>query len=208
VRIATDPKASLELRGRMNVEPAQYVMPKGKPLKSRGTSKLPLVPPKAVIEIVPTTTSEAVTPRTRLLETAIPTRPSVAPVVHRSFRRAQGHEVRLAQTEAALAPQPISVGAGILVHSPGTFGLIVCELYVVKLVRLIWKANRTAPWRRRHCQLLTRRGCRPFNTPREKGLKARFLVQNRYKILCRPRKHPPHNRPFDAAGRIRQLSPH
>src|SRR6516162_391707 len=38
VQIATDPEASLELRGRMNAELAQYVYPKRKPSKSRATT--------------------------------------------------------------------------------------------------------------------------------------------------------------------------
>ena len=42
VRIATDPKASLELRGRMNAELAQYVYPKRKSVEVAGDEANPL----------------------------------------------------------------------------------------------------------------------------------------------------------------------
>ena len=41
VRIATDPKASLELRGRMNAELAQYVYPKRKSVEVAGDEANP-----------------------------------------------------------------------------------------------------------------------------------------------------------------------
>jgi hypothetical protein len=54
VRIATDPEASLELRGRMNAELAQYVYPKRKAVEVAADQDAPLMPTKIVIEIVPT----------------------------------------------------------------------------------------------------------------------------------------------------------
>jgi hypothetical protein len=54
VRIATDPEASLELRGRMNAELAQYVYPKRKAVEVAADQANPLVPSKVEIVIVPT----------------------------------------------------------------------------------------------------------------------------------------------------------
>jgi hypothetical protein len=54
VQMATDPEASLELRGRMNAELAQYVYPKRKAVEVAADQGAPLVPPKVVIELVPT----------------------------------------------------------------------------------------------------------------------------------------------------------
>jgi hypothetical protein len=44
VRIATDPEASLELRGRMNAEVAHYVYPKGKAVEVAGDPANPQTP--------------------------------------------------------------------------------------------------------------------------------------------------------------------
>jgi hypothetical protein len=46
VRIAPNPKASLELRGRMNAELAQYVYPKRKAVEVAADQGAPLVPSK------------------------------------------------------------------------------------------------------------------------------------------------------------------
>jgi hypothetical protein len=54
VKIANNPKASLELRGRMNAELAQYVYPKRKAVEVAGDQSAPLVPTKVVLQIVPT----------------------------------------------------------------------------------------------------------------------------------------------------------
>jgi len=54
VQIATEPKASLELRGRMNAEPAQYVYPKRKAAEVASDQGAPIVPSRVVVEIVPT----------------------------------------------------------------------------------------------------------------------------------------------------------
>src|SRR6516162_2937971 len=56
VKIATNPKASLELRGRMNAELAQYVYPKRKAVEVAADQGASLVPTKVVIEVVPTPT--------------------------------------------------------------------------------------------------------------------------------------------------------
>jgi hypothetical protein len=53
VRIATDPKASLELRGRMNAELAHYVYPKRKAVEVVGDREAPLVIHKVILEAVP-----------------------------------------------------------------------------------------------------------------------------------------------------------
>ena len=54
VRIATDPNASLELRGTMNAERAQYVHPKRKAVEVASDQDAPLVPHRVVVQIVPT----------------------------------------------------------------------------------------------------------------------------------------------------------
>lgn len=54
VRIATNPKASLELRGRMNAELAQYVYPKRKAGEVAGDQDAPFVPRRVETHIVPT----------------------------------------------------------------------------------------------------------------------------------------------------------
>jgi hypothetical protein len=54
VRIATNPKASLELRGRMNAELAQYVYPKRKAVEVAADQGAPLVPSKVVVRVVST----------------------------------------------------------------------------------------------------------------------------------------------------------
>jgi hypothetical protein len=54
VRIATDPEASLEFRGRMNAELAQYVYPKRKAVEVTGDQDAPFVPRRVEIHIVPT----------------------------------------------------------------------------------------------------------------------------------------------------------
>jgi hypothetical protein len=54
VQIATDPNASLELRGRMNAELAHYVYPKRKAVEVAGDREAPLVIHKVVLERVPT----------------------------------------------------------------------------------------------------------------------------------------------------------
>jgi hypothetical protein len=54
VEIATDPNASLELRGRMNAELAHYVYPKRKAVEVAGDQKAPLVIHRVVLERVPT----------------------------------------------------------------------------------------------------------------------------------------------------------
>jgi hypothetical protein len=46
VQIATDPEASLELRGRMNAEVARYVYPKRKPVEVAGDQANPQTPNK------------------------------------------------------------------------------------------------------------------------------------------------------------------
>jgi hypothetical protein len=53
VRIATDPEASLELRGRMNAELAHHVYPKRKAVEVAADQGAPLMH-RVVIEIVPT----------------------------------------------------------------------------------------------------------------------------------------------------------
>jgi hypothetical protein len=53
VAIATDPNASLELRGRMNAELAQYVYPKRKAVEVAGDREAPLVVHKVILEKVP-----------------------------------------------------------------------------------------------------------------------------------------------------------
>jgi len=59
VQIATDPNASLELRGRMNAELAQYVYPKRKAVEVAGDQANPQIPNKIRIVIVdPRTGSE------------------------------------------------------------------------------------------------------------------------------------------------------
>jgi hypothetical protein len=50
VRIATDPNAGLELRGRMNAELAQYVYPKRKAVEVAGDQDAQLVVHKVVLE--------------------------------------------------------------------------------------------------------------------------------------------------------------
>lgn len=60
MHVATDPKATLELRRSMKAENAQYVYPKGKAVEVASDQEAPLVPSKVVIEIVPTPTREAV----------------------------------------------------------------------------------------------------------------------------------------------------
>ena len=52
VQIATDPNASLELRGRMNAELAQYVYPKRKAVEVAGDREAPLVIHRVVLERV------------------------------------------------------------------------------------------------------------------------------------------------------------
>jgi hypothetical protein len=52
VRIATDPEASLELRGRMNAELAHYVYPKRKAVEVAGDQANPQIPSKIRIVIV------------------------------------------------------------------------------------------------------------------------------------------------------------
>jgi hypothetical protein len=52
VRIATDPEASLELRGRMNSELAQYVYPKRIAVEVAGDKDAPLVVQRVVLERV------------------------------------------------------------------------------------------------------------------------------------------------------------
>jgi hypothetical protein len=52
VQIATDPEASLELRGRMNAELAQYVYPKRKAVEVAGDKDAPLVVHRVVLERV------------------------------------------------------------------------------------------------------------------------------------------------------------
>ena len=51
VQTATDPNASLELRGRMNAELAQYVYPKRKAVEVAGDQEAPLVPSRVVVQI-------------------------------------------------------------------------------------------------------------------------------------------------------------
>ena len=53
MQIATDPEASLELRGRMNAELAQYVYPKRKAVEVASNQDAPLVH-KVVLEMVRT----------------------------------------------------------------------------------------------------------------------------------------------------------
>jgi hypothetical protein len=60
VRIATDPEASLELRGRMNAELAQYIYPKRKAVEVAGDQEAPLGPRKVQIVIVPTPSEEQI----------------------------------------------------------------------------------------------------------------------------------------------------
>jgi hypothetical protein len=52
VRIAIDPEASLELRGRMNAELAQFVYPKRKPVEVAGDQANLHIPNKISIVIV------------------------------------------------------------------------------------------------------------------------------------------------------------
>jgi len=51
VQMATDPEASLELRGRMNAELAHYVYPKRKAVEVAGDQEAPLVPSRVVVQI-------------------------------------------------------------------------------------------------------------------------------------------------------------
>ena len=53
VQIATDPEASLELRGRMNAKLAQYVYPKRKAVEVAADKDAPVLH-KAVVEMVRT----------------------------------------------------------------------------------------------------------------------------------------------------------
>jgi len=53
VQTATDPNASLELRGRMNAELAHYVYPKRKAVEVKADQDAPPIQ-RVVIEIVPT----------------------------------------------------------------------------------------------------------------------------------------------------------
>jgi hypothetical protein len=54
VQTATDSNASLELRGRMNAELAQYVYPKRKAVEVAADKDAPLVIHRVVLESVPT----------------------------------------------------------------------------------------------------------------------------------------------------------
>ena len=54
VQIAIEPKASLELHGRMNAELAQYVYPKRKAVEVASDKEALLVPHRVVVTIVPT----------------------------------------------------------------------------------------------------------------------------------------------------------
>jgi hypothetical protein len=54
VRIANDPNASLELRGRMKAELAHYVYPKRKAVEVAADKDAPLVIHRVVLERVPT----------------------------------------------------------------------------------------------------------------------------------------------------------
>jgi len=52
VRIATDPDASLELRGRMNAELGQYVYPKRKAVEVAADKDAPVLH-RVVVQMVP-----------------------------------------------------------------------------------------------------------------------------------------------------------